>query len=238
VLTCWGLVVFGIPAATDRVVEQLPVGLERSLGRETWKVMDSRFFQPSGLTPEQGQGVVNQFLRLQARLPEAGDFRLELRKSEAIGANAFAMPGGIVVVTDELVLLAQNPEELTAVLAHEFGHLHHRHSLHMALENSVLGMLVVAVTGDIHWIAGALPLLLLKSEYSRNFEHQADAYAARQLWDLGIPISRLADVLDRLQEAACKKHKSCDDSGWVSTHPPTHERGDWLRGLRGPPDEE
>ncbi len=54
---------------------------------------------------------------------------VEFRASPIIGANAFALPGGIVIVTDQLMQLAEHDDEILAVLAHEIGHVKHRHVL-------------------------------------------------------------------------------------------------------------
>ena len=70
----------------------------------------------------------------------AGDYVLEFRKSPAVGPNAFALPGGTVVLLDELVAAAAHDDEIAAVLAHEIGHLHGRHTMRHVLQTSVAGV--------------------------------------------------------------------------------------------------
>ena len=68
--------------------------------------------------------------------------RLEVRSAPQIGANAFALPSGIIVVTDELVALSEDDDELAAVIAHELGHVHHRHIMRTVIQNSAAALLV------------------------------------------------------------------------------------------------
>ena len=76
-------------------------------------------------------------------------FHLELRRSEVVGANAFALPDGTIVVTDALVHLAENDEELLAVLAHEIGHVVHHHALRSVMQNSAVALLLAFALGVV-----------------------------------------------------------------------------------------
>ena len=105
--------------------------------------MDSVFFEPSQLHPARQAKLRSQFSSMQRELGDGPKLRLELRHGGSeIGPNAFALPAGIVVVTDELVLLAQHDEEIESVLAHEIGHVMHRHSLRMLLQGSASALLM------------------------------------------------------------------------------------------------
>ena len=82
---------------------------------------------------------------MQEQMDTGLPLRLELRAGGAIGPNAFALPSGIIMVTDELVRIAEHPEEFESVLAHEAGHMVHRHSLRMLLQGSASTLLMFAV---------------------------------------------------------------------------------------------
>ncbi|QSA97057.1 M48 family metallopeptidase [Methylococcus sp. EFPC2] len=219
----WAGVVYGIPALAEFAAFRLPEEVDRKLGEEAWRSADRALFTASALTEETKRQVDEQFRRVidPATAPQ---HRLEFRHGGAIGANALAFPGGIVVVTDELVLLAQHPEEVAAVLAHEAGHLHYRHGLRMALEQTSLGLLAVVLTGDPSWLGAGIPLLLIQNSYTRDFERQADDYAVRRLRALGIAPGRLAEMLERLERQACKSN--CPTWDWFSTHPAARERAE------------
>ena len=67
--------------------------------------------------------------------------RIEFRKSR-IGPNAFALPGGSIVITDELVALVDGDAAVvTGVLGHELGHVRHRDGMRMLLQASAVGVL-------------------------------------------------------------------------------------------------
>ena len=67
----------------------------------------------------------------------------------ALGPNAFALPAGTIVITDELVQLARHDDELRAVFAHEIGHITGRHAMRMLLQNSATALLAVGLLGDV-----------------------------------------------------------------------------------------
>jgi predicted Zn-dependent protease len=233
VILYWAAIGHGIPLLAETVAINLPAEIDRSLGEQAWKQVDASMFEPSQLPTDARQAVADQFLRLQQLTPDTRSYRLEFRRGGAMGANAFAFPGGLIVITDELVPLAKQPEELTAVLAHEFGHAHYRHGLRTALQDSAIGLLIAAVTGDISWLGAALPLILVQTSYSRDFERQADRYAAEQLIRMEVSPAHLADMLDRLEQSHCRQQSCADQEfGWLSTHPLTAERGAALRGRR------
>src|SRR5690606_5779413 len=157
-----------------------------------------------------------------------------------LGANAFALPSGTVVFTDQLVRLAERDEELLGVLAHEIGHIERRHGLRQVLQGSALGLLAMTVTGDLSSVSSliaGIPVILTQLGYSRDFEHEADRFAAELMVSQGIDPALLGSMLMRLEQDVrqCPQPGRCEatEHGWsnyLSTHPPTAER---LRQLGG-----
>jgi Zn-dependent protease with chaperone function len=175
----WGIVDYGLPYAAARVAEHIPVEAEDVLGREALAGMDQFGLKPSRLPAEQRAQLGAKFVALAALAPDAPAYQLEFRMAPAIGANAFALPSGIIVLTDELARLAEADEEILAVLAHELGHVRHRHIMRHLLEGSAVALLVTGVTGDVATatsLAAAAPTLVLQSKFSRDNEREADAY--------------------------------------------------------------
>ncbi|MEO5341873.1 MAG: M48 family metallopeptidase [Gammaproteobacteria bacterium SHHR-1] len=219
-LLLWGLAVHGLPAAARVVAMQMPMGLTDSLSNQVLKQLDERLLRPSAL-PQATQTRLRQ--RLDPILAEQDAFTFELRfrqGGKALGANALALPSGLIIITDELVRLAQDDNELAAVLAHEVGHVVHRHGLRQMVQNAALGLILTYLTGDISSLAGALPLMLLQLGYSREFEYEADRFARDWLSAQGLSPEHLAGMLKRL-EGQSKQHKA---GGYLSTHPATEER--------------
>jgi predicted Zn-dependent protease len=143
-----------------------------------------------------------------------------------------ALPAGIVVITDGLVQLAKSDDELTAVLAHELGHVQGRHLLRHVLQNSVATLLMATVTGDILSVtslSATLPTALIDAKFSRDFEREADDAAVADLSKEGIPVSSYTAILQRLQAQLDAKTKDAAKGekpyhNYLSTHPATRER--------------
>ena len=215
-----------IPAFATSVAFALPDNVSSALSDEGLGVMDDVLFDQSELPAETIVRVTGLFRDIQVTNPEFLPYRLEFRASR-IGPNAFAVPGGIVVMTDELVDLAESDAEIMAVLAHEVGHLNGRHSLRILLQNSVSAMLIAGLTGDISNItalSAAIPAVLMQAKYSRDFEREADDFAFEYLETRSISTDALSDLLLRLEQS------ESDDGGgipgWLSSHPPSGERID------------
>ncbi|WP_155831710.1 M48 family metallopeptidase [Hylemonella gracilis] len=99
-----------------------------------------------------------------------------------IGPNALALPGGHIIVTDELVqLLDGRDDALLGVLGHEYGHVRLRHGMQSLARLTLASAAVSVVVGDFSSLLGAVPLLLAQMDYSRHAEREADAEAVRLL---------------------------------------------------------
>ena len=130
-------------------------------------------------------------------------YRLEFRQGGLIGANAFALPSGIIVMTDELVEMAETDDELVAVLAHEVGHVRGRHALRQLLQAAGVSALAFALLGDVSSISALLSAApaLLHAKHSRDFEREADGFAKQWLRENGIAESNFDAILCRISAA-------------------------------------
>ncbi|HEX7972193.1 MAG TPA: M48 family metallopeptidase [Thiobacillus sp.] len=211
---------WGVPAMALLASHTLPAGVDRHIGDQALALMEKISLSPSKL-PVARRQAITQELAAQCRKQACPPHRLLFRDSPLYGANAMALPGGAVVVTDALVNVSRHDEEVLAVVAHELGHVQYRHSLRLALQSIGAGTILVAVTGDIGSVtdlAAGLPSLLLQSGYSRDMEREADAYALAWLKTACIPPQRFADILGRLDKNASGKASLLD------SHPGTQER--------------
>lgn len=207
-----------------RVAYAVPASMDSALGREALQVLDQVVFSASELDEKRQRQLLSRFDEMTQGLADEHDLRLEFRKSRYVGPNAFALPSGIIVVTDELVSLADHPNELIAILAHEIGHIRHRHALRRLLQSSGTVLLISSITGDITSItalSAALPTMLLEAKYSRAFESEADEFALQYLDDHDIPAKHFADILGRLEELSGTNSRTRD---YLATHPPTSRR--------------
>ncbi|PUE06367.1 hypothetical protein B9Z51_16260 [Limnohabitans sp. T6-5] len=210
---------WGVPAAAQVVAGMLPEQMAQIVGDQTLKVLEGMWLAPSQL-PETRQHALAQQLDALCKRASCPPYQLLFRQGQRIGANAMALPGGAVVVTDELVLLARHDEEIVAVLSHELGHVHARHGLRMALQSLGAGVILVAITGDlgnVSDVAAGLPALLLQTGYSRGMEREADDFALHWLRTACVSPQRFADILQRLD-------KRPTETGLFDSHPGTAER--------------
>jgi Zn-dependent protease with chaperone function len=211
---------FGVPALASVGARVMPASVDAKIGSEGLELLDRTMLGPSQLSESRQAQIRRQFERMASAVNDGHKYRLEFRRGKKIGANAFALPSGIIVITDELVKLARNDDEIDAVLAHEVGHVRGRHALRILLQNAGVAALAVAVLGDVgsaSSLAAAVPVMLVQAKHSRDFEREADAYAREWLRTEGLPETAFDDML-------CRLAKEDDDLTYLSTHPPVSER--------------
>jgi Zn-dependent protease with chaperone function len=231
-LACVALVVcvllsgyfFGLPAAAERIAARMPMETERSLGSQSLIWLDHKgWFKPTTLDSDTLKTIRDGFDELSSDLPMRLYYRLEFRSGKGLGPNAFALPGGIIVITDEMVKAAETNEEVLAVLAHEIGHVELRHTMRSVLQSSVVAVAAVAVTADAASLSvaiAALPTMVARTKYSREFEAAADKYAFDLLKRKGYSPLAFASFMERLGQ----KEGDAGPLSYVSSHPGTAER--------------
>jgi Zn-dependent protease with chaperone function len=214
---------WGVPAIASRVAAVVPASVDNALGSGTLQILDRMAFRESELSPDRQAELQTLFFGMTQTLDQDHNYRLELRHGGAIGPNAFALPSGIVVMTDELVELSRSDQELTAVLAHELGHVKSRHALRQLLQAAGVSSLAVALLGDVSSISGLLSAApaLLQAKHSRAFEREADVFAKKWLREKGIPESRFDAILCRISGSNPKQKHRFD---FFASHPATSER--------------
>ncbi|OQX04012.1 MAG: hypothetical protein BWK73_37550 [Thiothrix lacustris] len=222
---------WGLPWVSKQMAYALPQQASEIIATGTLQTLDELMLKPSQLPISRQQAIQQHFSAKLLPLQHSGftytlNFRrfpdLEDSKGKDL-ANAFALPSGEIVVTDRLVTLAQNQQELDAVLLHEIGHVVYRHGLRQTIESSGLMLAILLVTGDasaIHSIAVGLPIFLLESRYSRDFEREADAFAFQHMMAAGIDPIHFAHIMQRIETDT----EGVDVHEYLSSHPATPER--------------
>lgn len=221
-VVAWWCVVYGVPTAARAVSAAVRPEVAAALDVRTLRALDGMGCGPSTLDAARQDELRRRLAALTAGLGDGHAYHLELRACPGIGANAFALPGGTIVMTDGLVQLARNDEQIVAVLAHEVGHVRHRHGLRLALQSLGIGALVAALAGDAVSITGlavAVPTALLQSGYSRAFEEEADAYAFERLKAIGSSPRHFADMITLMEG-----ERSRGALDYLSSHPSTAKR--------------
>lgn len=212
---------WGLPVLADWLARIMPPSLERQLGQGVLAVLDRHVFTPSRFSDQRMEALESRFARL---LPPQGDapaWRLVFRKGE-IGPNAFALPSGDIVLTDELVRLLDDDDAVMGVLAHELGHLHRHHITRRIIQGSMVAAGATVLFGDVSSLLTTAPAALMDMKYSRDAESDADDYAIAMMRRNGIPLTHLVTAFERLQ--AWQDEHGITGSAYLSSHPASAER--------------
>ncbi len=226
----WAGYRFGLPLFADVIAQQLPEKSIAKLGEHVLETLDESVFKPSRLPQERQKQLIAGFEQLAPPAGKKPSYTIRFRYSPKIGANAFALPSGDIVMIDELVALAKDDREIYAVLAHELGHLEKRHSLRQLLQGTIVGLVISWYLGDISSILASAPAAILQARYSRDFEREADAFGASMLMHNNISPGYLANMLERLEKAHGRERDK-ESYDYFSTHPGADERVRELREL-------
>lgn len=208
---------YGLPAAAEGIAKALPEKVERAIGQETLSLLDKSILAPSQLPVAQRDAIITRFNALTPPAQEVPGYRILFRKSKA-GPNAFALPSGEIIVTDEIVKLVDNEDALMGILAHELGHLHERHIMRRLIQSSATGAIATVLFGDVSAVIANIPTVMLDMKYSRDAEREADDYAVALFKANGISLASLALVFEKLEEHSSKH------APYLSSHPPASER--------------
>lgn len=205
VVFVWGMMQHGIPLSAKYIAETLPQDTLKTLASETMLMLDKTQFEPSELTATEQKELQNTFSQALAQYKELHVNVIFRHGGETIGANAFALPDGTIVFTDEIIALADNNNQLISVLAHEIGHVEKRHSLRSVIENSALGFGFVMLVGDASAVGEmllSLPVILTTLSYSRTHETEADVFSGKFLDANNINRQAFVNIMTHLQENA------------------------------------
>ncbi len=221
--------VYAIPYFAREAAYAIPNAISEELSYQTMKLLDKKFLKPSILEPMKITELEEKFQELLIDMDTDNfHYRLEFRKSPIVGPNAFALPSGQIVITDELINLSESYRELEGILLHEIWHVQERHGLRMAIQNAGIFLIIAALLGDvteISSVAASLPTILARSEYSREFEREADRFAALYFIRKGWDIKPMQDILQRIT----KNMPNFPGESVLSTHPVIQERIQYLK---------
>lgn len=192
--------VYGIPIAAKRIAYAVPQPVQNSMSEGTLELLDSLYLSPSELSREEQARV----LALASDAIEGvgiTSYAVELRTG--IGPNAMALPDGTIVITDDIVELCANDNELLAILYHEIGHLQNRHLLRRVLQSSFVSLGLILMSGNVETIDSliALPTFYLDMSYTRGFEIEADRYALQSLKDRGLGVDNFSAIMNKLEDS-------------------------------------
>ncbi len=222
------LYLWGIPYIANITAHNISNDSARSIDTQLLKTfLDYGFIEESWLNYKRKTVIMEKLKKLHFG-NEKPEYDLKFFWSKKIGANAFAFPGGTIVITDQLIELSNSDEEIIAVLLHEIGHVKEKHPMRQFLQSTVVGLAVFLFLGDTSTLLTSAYTILLENNYSREFELSADIYAAKILKNNDISPFVLGNILDKIEKHYLSKKENKDKSKYIgelfSTHPKTSER--------------
>ncbi len=215
---------WGLGALVAVAVALTPDALPSAIDDGHIAIADRTLADPSALSDAERDRVRQILGRLKAVAPEPrfADYKLVFRSMPKIGPNAFSLPGGTILVTDQMVRSFPEPDVLAGVLGHEIVHVAEAHGLKQVYRSLGTYLLVAVIVGDVGPILDDLLLeggLLLSLSYSRDHEWEADRTGMELAARAGYDPAALALFFERMTAG-----ERAAGSSWLSTHPATGER--------------
>ncbi len=208
-------VVLVLPKLSELAAIHVPVSVEKKLGNY---ILDSSevWLPPSRMDLPTKEAYQERVKKL-ALLAGLENVRVEFRAGLP---NALALPGNTIVLTDELVTVIADPEEVDAVIAHELGHLRQRHLIKKIVSTNLFTEIALRLNGQdgmARQVGSTLASLSLAPHYSRQHEIDADNFAMSLLTENKQSPLLLAQALLRLDNYY--KAKGVTMGGYTSSHP-------------------
>ncbi len=214
---------FAIPLLANIAVHMTPNAAIQAIDAGTMRSLDMTIAAPSTLNDQQKEPFLDIFDALIAEIPSGPEtqYALEFRDIAGVGPNAFALPGGTMVLTDELIRKYGNDRDLVAgVIGHELGHVTHQHGLNLLYRSLSIYVIFALFAGDVGPILDEVMLegqTSLSLVYSKRYETDADIFALDLMGKSNFDPHGLRRFFEDIQKYDLK-------NDWFSTHPLSSER--------------
>lgn len=212
--------VFLIPWLASVLTKSFPISYEEKIGNQVYASLKNDLN-----IDEKKTFIINEFYN-ELHFNSAYDVKISVVKSDV--TNAFALPGGRIVVFDKLINGMTSYTELAALLSHEFTHVEERHTLRSLFRQLGASAFLSLLVGD----AGAVSAVLINNadnlrslSYSRSLEKEADENGLQLLTQRGIDCSGFTNLFLLLKKESGKE----EPSEWISSHPNLDNRIDNIK---------
>jgi predicted Zn-dependent protease len=206
------------------LVNSIPLEWEQEIGDSTMSELKAKyhFFQDPKMLMKLDRGVAP----LVAALPRSS-VKYQFYVMEHPLANAFALPGGHVVVTTGLLAISDRPEELAAVVAHEIAHVNCKHGFRKIISSLGPYLVLKMFVGNSRGLLGLLGEgsgLLVSQSFSQEYELEADSVGWDYMINAKIDPRGMIDVLTKLKIEQDRMRFAAVQIQAFSSHPATDKR--------------
>lgn len=206
-----------VPFLADRMAKRVPVSYEEKLGDGMYDALRQGFKIDASRT-----AYINDFFR---ELNINSNYNIRLTVVDEDIANAFAMPGGNIVVYNKILADMDSYEDLAALLSHEFTHVNERHTTRSLFRQMGSSLFISVIFGD----AGSIGNVLINNadnlkslDYSRKLEKEADMNGLQLLSERKIDCNGFIHLFELLKKEIEKEGNQ--PSEWISSHPDLEKR--------------
>ncbi len=220
--------VFNTNLVIKMVVNQIPRDLELSLSQT---LKEQALEGKKIIEDEKLMAELNKIIGPLLQHGDTSPYSFNFTVIEDSTINAFALPGGAVIIHSGLLQKAGSAEEIAGVLAHEISHVTLRHHMRGLVSNLSLMLIFRGLVGDITGISASLinaGATLGSLSYSRGFEKEADVNGLKILERSKINSQGMIDFFDKLS----KEHAMPEETDFLSTHPNPGNRKKYLEKLQ------
>lgn len=216
------LLVWQHDRVTTWAANRVSMETEKKLGESVLKSLNPEAnFLSQGEAVKTVQGIGQQ-------LTAGSRYQYQWYVSKDPAVNAFAIPGGIIVVNSGLLKLADSPNELAAVLAHEVQHVEQRHALKNMMNSAAVASIMLVVLGDANAVVMLLAHQVSTQYFNRQVESDADIKGVQLLQNKNIDAKGVVSFFKKMDaEPGNKKtgakeqstERSSEVASWFSSHP-------------------
>jgi Zn-dependent protease with chaperone function len=224
VVVALSLLVWQHDRVTSWAANRISMKTEKRIGESLLKSLN-----PEANFLKQGKAV-KTVQDIGQRLTAGSAYQYQWYVAKDPAVNAFAIPGGIIVVNSGLLKLADSPNELAGVLAHEIQHVEQRHALKNMLNSAAMATVMLVVLGDTNAIVMMMAHQISTQYFSRQVESEADNKGVQLLQEKNIDARGMVSLFKRMDSVPGEKEETRKDqpaekksevAGWFSSHPDT-----------------
>jgi len=211
-----------VPFLAERLAKRVPASYEESLGNGIYNTLKTGF-----AIDEKKTAYANSFFS-ELKIPTKYNIRITVVNENI--ANAFAMPGGNIVVYDKIIAGMNNYEDLAALLSHEFTHVENKHTTRSLFRQLGSAVFLSVILGDLGSITNVLIRHagnLKNLNYSRRLEKEADLNGLQILSVRKIDCNGFVRLFELLKKETEKTGTPASE--WISSHPDLDKRIGYIK---------